>query len=289
MTIANESNTIGLYEAYGLRFIGKTADYTSCITGETETIITDIAVIETETNNVIYKEKLYNRFIFFSTFEKYCDDILYHFSKNELDKIDVENIMNRLITNSLIGFSINIARQKKTEKEMQEKIEKIKKEKEIEKQVFELIEKNNLVKCNVDGNFYILKMTPETTVQWDILADSAKKNVLKMVSENNFPEIEILYKGTCSFIYTKMSNGEYLKSYTELEPALEFLKEYSTKEPVYTFRNETILEAHPILKNRIFTGKQLVEIYRDLINKKHFPDFEEWKKEMLEKKFLKEL
>lgn len=141
MTIKNESNTIKLYKAYGLQFIGKTADYTSYITGETETVITAIAVIETKTNNVIYKEKLYNRIILFSTFEKYCNDILYYFAKNEHDEIDVENIIDRLITNNLIGFAINIAQQKKTEKEMQEKIEKIKKEKEIEKQVFELIEK----------------------------------------------------------------------------------------------------------------------------------------------------
>lgn len=289
MTIKNESNTIKLYKAYGLQFIGKTADYTSYITGETETVITAIAVIETKTNNVIYKEKLYNRIILFSTFEKYCDDILYYFAKNEHDEIDVENIIDRLITNNLIGFAINIAQQKKTEKEMQEKIEKIKKEKEIEKQVFELIEKNNLVQYDVDGNFYILKMTPETATRWNMIVDSEKKNVLKMVSENNFPEIEILYKGTCSFIYNKMSNGDYLNSYTELEPALEFLKEYSTKEPVYTFCNKTLLEAYPVLKNRTFIGKQLVEVYRDLINKKQFPDFEEWKKEMLEKKFLKEL
>lgn len=68
MTIKNESNTIRLYEAYGLQFIGKTADYTNCIAGKTETVITAIAVIETETNNIIYKEKLYNRIIFFFHF-----------------------------------------------------------------------------------------------------------------------------------------------------------------------------------------------------------------------------
>ena len=286
MTIKNENNTVKLYEAYGLRFIGKTADYTSYITGKTETIITDIAVIETKTNNSIYKEKLYNRIIFFTTFEKYCDDILYYFAKNELDKIDVENIISRLVTNNLIGFSINITRQKKKEKEMQEKIEKVKKEKETEKQVFELIEKNSLVQYESNGSFYILRMSPKTKGLWNQLADDTRNIVLE---KSNLYDIEILYRGSCYYTYIKITNSEYLNACTGLEPALEFLKEYSTKEPIYTFCNKTLLEAYPVLKNRTFTGKQLVEVYRDLINKKQFPDFNEWEKEMLEKKFLKEL
>lgn len=69
----------------------------------------------------------------------------------------------------------------------------------------------------------------------------------------------------------------------------KMIAENNIKIPTYTFENETLLEAYPILKNRTFAGKQLVEVYRDLINKKQFPDFNEWKKEMLEKKFLKKL
>lgn len=221
MTIKNESNTIRLYEAYGLQFIGKTADYTNCIAGKTETVITAIAVIETETNNIIYKEKLYNRIIFFFTFEKYCDDILYYFAKNELDKIDVKNIIDRLITNNLMGFSINIARQKKAEKEMQDKIEKVKREKEIEKQVFNLIEKNSLVQYKSNGSFYILKMPPKIKGLWNQLADDTKNIVLE---KSNLYDIKILYRGSYSCTYIKMTNGDYLNSCTELEPALQFLK-----------------------------------------------------------------
>lgn len=222
MTITNESNAIGLYEAYGMRFIGKTADYTSCITNETKTVITAIAVIETATNNVIYKEKLYNRIIFFSTFEKYCDDILYYFAKNKLDKIDVENIIDRLITNNLTLFAVNIARQKKAEKETQGRIEKVKKEKEIEKQVFELIEKKNLIQYSANSTFYILKMSSKFKGLWNQVSDDTRNVILK---KSNLYEIEILYTGSYSFTYLKMPNGEYLNSYTELEPALQFLKE----------------------------------------------------------------
>ena len=177
MIIRNESKVIGLYEAYGYRFVGCVADYESeyIDAGVVRKVITKIAIIDQKTGETIYKETLGNRVIFLDTFEKHCDDILYYLSKNTFDMIDLENLINKLVKNELTLFSHNIEIQKRKEAEEKAFSERIEKAKEQENKLLSLVH-DKKYEIYFGKRLYILEFESDKEKQyWNKLENAEKK------------------------------------------------------------------------------------------------------------------
>lgn len=223
MIIRNESKVIGLYEAYGYRFVGCVADYESEYAGVVRKVITKIAIIDQKTGETIYKETLGNRVIFFETFENHCDDILYYLSKNTFDRIDLENIINKLVKNELTLFSHNIEIQKRKEKKEKVFFERIEKAKEKENKLLSLAHDK---KCEIyfGKRLYILKFESDKERQyWNQLENKKKDHVIERMHTESMTGINIIFESdyryfgnTCNLVKSGLESAIYfLESYEE--------------------------------------------------------------------------
>lgn len=277
MIIRNESNVVGLYEAYGYRFVGCIADYESeyINIGVVRKAITKIAIIDQKTGETIYKEILGNRVIFFETFEKHCDDILYYLSKNTFDRIDLENLVNKLVKNGLTLFSHNIEIQKRKEAEERALSERIEKAKEQENRLLSLAH-DKKYEIYFGKRLYILKFESDKDKQfWNQLEDTKKDMAIERIHTESMTGINIVFESDYNY-FGNTSN--MVKS--GLESAIEFLESYETLTSEYYF-SEDVKEFHPELLNRTFTRSQMAEVYRDIIDKTEYNDFQEWFMDML--------
>lgn len=249
MIIRNESKVIGLYQAYGYRFVGCIADYESeyIDIGNVKTVITKIAIIDQKTGETIYKETLGNLMIFFETFARHCDNILYYISQNTFDTIDLENIINKLIKNSLNLFSHNIEMQKKKDAEKKAFSESIEKAKKQEEKLVNLAH-NKELEIYFDKKMYIIKFDSEEDRQfWNQLNDDAKKYmVAERMHTESITGINIVFWSDYSYFgYT----NDMVKS--GLESAIEFVDSYEKEadsidqelmETIATYMNDEIRE-----------------------------------------------
>lgn len=222
MIIRNESKVIGLYEAYGYRFVGCVADYESeyINAGVVKKVITKIAIIDQKTEETIYKETLGNRVIFFEIFENHRDDILYYLSKNTFDVIDLENFVNKLVKNELTLFSHNIEIQKRKEAEEKSFSERIDRAKEQENRLLSLAHDK---KCEIyfEKRLYILKFESDKERQfWNQLKD-AKKDVIERIHTESMTGINIIFESDYSYFGNTCN---MVKS--GLESAIDFLESY---------------------------------------------------------------
>ena len=223
MIIRNESNVVGLYESYGYRFVGCVADYESeyINIGVARKAITKIAIIDQKTGKTIYKEILGNRVIFFDTFEKHCDDILYHLSKNTFDRIDLENLVNKLVKNGLTLFSHNIEIQKRKEAEERALSERIEKAKEQENRLLSLAH-DKKYEIYFGKRLYILKFESDKDKQfWNQLEDTKKDMAIERIHTESMTGINIVFESDYNY-FGNTSN--MVKS--GLESAIEFLESY---------------------------------------------------------------
>ena len=223
MIIRNESKVIGLYEAYGYRFVGCVADYESeyINAGVVKKVITKIAIIDQKTGKTIYKETLGNRVIFFETFENHCDDILYYLRKNTFDMIDLENLINKLVKNELTLFSHNIEIQKRKEVEEKAFSERIEKAKEQENKLLSLAH-NKKYEIYFTKRLYVLKFESEKEKQYWNQLDDEKKNVfIERIQAELITGVNIVFES--DFSYFGYANN---MAKSGLEPAIEFLESY---------------------------------------------------------------
>lgn len=223
MIIRNESKVIGLYEAYGYRFVGCVADYESeyINTGVVREVITKIAIIDQKTGGTIYKEILGNRVIFFDTFEKHCDDILYYLSKNTFDVIDLENLVNKLVKNNLTLFSHNIGIQKRKETEERAFFERIEKAKEQENRLVSLVY-DKKYEIYFGKRLYILKFESEKENQyWNQLEDTKKDMVIERIHTESTTGINIIFESDYSYFGNTCNMAK-----SGLESAIDFLESY---------------------------------------------------------------
>ena len=223
MIIRNESKVIGLYEAYGYRFVGCVADYESeyIDAGVVRKVITKIAIIDQKTGETIYKETLGNRVIFLDTFEKHCDDILYYLSKNTFDMIDLENFINKLVKNELTLFSHNIKIQKRKDAEEKTFSERIEKAKEQENKLLSLVY-DKKYEIYFGKRLYILEFESEKEKQyWNKLENEKKDHVIKRIHNESTTGINIIFESDYSYFGNTCN---MVKS--GLESAIEFLNNY---------------------------------------------------------------
>ncbi len=195
MIIRNESKVIGLYEAYGYRFVGCVADYESeyINAGVVKKVITKIAIIDQKTGETIYKETLGNRVIFFETFENHCDDILYYLRKNTFDMIDLESLINKLVKNELTLFSHNIEIQKRKEAEEKAFSERIEKAKEQENKLLSLAH-DKKYEIYFGKRLYILKFESDKENQyWNQLENKKKDHVIERIHTELTTGIKIIF------------------------------------------------------------------------------------------------
>lgn len=225
MIIRNESKVIGLYEAYGYRFVGCVADYESeyIDAGVVRKVITKIAIIDQKTGETIYKETLGNRVIFFETFEKHCDDILYYLRKNTFDRIDLENFVNKLVKNNLTLFSHNIEIQKRKEAEEKALSERIEKAKEQENKLLSLAH-DKKYEIYFGKRLYILKFESDKENQyWNQLENKKKDHVIERIHTELTTGIKIIFESdynyfgnTCNIVKSGLESAiEFLESYEE--------------------------------------------------------------------------
>lgn len=248
MIIRNESKVIGLYEAYGYRFVGCVADYESeyINAGVVKKVITKIAIIDQKTEETIYKETLGNRVIFFETFENHCDDILYYLRKNTFDIIDLENFVNKLVKNNLTLFSHNIEIQKRKEAEEKAFSERIEKAKEQENKLLSLAHDK---KCKIyfGKRLYILKFENEENKEiWNQLDDERKNVFIERIQAELITGVNIVFES--DFSYFGYANN---MAKSGLESAIDFLESYEEEtdsidqelmDTIATYMNDEIRE-----------------------------------------------
>lgn len=240
MIIRNESKVIGLYEAYGYRFVGCVADYESeyINAGVVKKVITKIAIIDQKTGETIYKETLGNRVIFFETFENHCDDILYYLRKNTFDMIDLESLINKLVKNELTLFSHNIEIQKRKEAEEKAFSERIEKAKEQEDELLSLAH-DKKYEIYFGKRLYILKFESDKENQyWNQLEDTKKDMVIERIHTESMTSINIVFESdysyfgnTCNMVKSGLESAiEFLNSYEEETDNIdqEFMNTIST-------------------------------------------------------------
>lgn len=248
MIIRNESKVIGLYEAYGYRFVGCVADYESeyINAGVVKKVITKIAIIDQKTEETIYKETLGNRVIFFETFENHCDDILYYLRKNTFDIIDLENLINKLVKNELTLFSHNIEIQKRKEVEEKAFSERIEKAKEQENKLLSLAH-NKKYEIYFTKRLYVLKFESEKEKQyWNQLENTKKDLVIERIHTESMTGINIIFESDYSYFGYANNMAK-----SDLEPAIEFLESYEEEtdsinqelmDTIATYMNDEIRE-----------------------------------------------
>lgn len=248
MIIRNESKVIGLYEAYGYRFVGCVADYESeyIDAGVVRKVITKIAIVDQKTGETIYKETLGNRVIFFETFEKHCDDILYYLRKNTFDRIDLENFVNKLVKNELTLFSHNIEIQKEKEGKEKALSERIDRAKEQESRLLNLAHDK---KCEIyfEKRLYILKFeNEENKAIWNQLDDEKKNVFIERIQAKLITGVNIVFES--DFSYFGYANN---MAKSGLESAIEFLESYEEEtdnidqelmNTISTYMNDAIRE-----------------------------------------------
>lgn len=248
MIIRNESKVIGLYETYGYRFVGCVADYESeyIDAGVVRKVITKIAIIDQKTGETIYKETLGNRVIFFETFEKHCDDILYYLRKNTFDRIDLGNLINKLVKNELTLFSHNIEIQKRKEEKEKVLFERIEKAKEQENRLLSWAH-NKKYEIYFGERLYILEFESNKEKQyWNKLENAEKDHVIERIHNESTTGINIIFESDYSYFGNTCN---MVKS--GLESAIEFLNSYEEEtdnidqelmNTISTYMNDVIRE-----------------------------------------------
>lgn len=184
MEIRNRNEqTIGLYENYSLRIIGKTAVYYSNLFDEEHDIITHIAIINTVTNETIYKRTLENNFIRMDCFNRSCDEILFYFSHNTLDSYSVNKTIEEVLIRN--NGSLFVHRMKQEIKKEENHLDMIKQVEEHEKeynQVVTACNEKNYVLHNIGSTFYVIKFTDnETKNFFNNLSDEQKESYIKNI------------------------------------------------------------------------------------------------------------
>lgn len=186
MEIRNRNEqTIGLYENYGLRFIGKTAVYYSNLFNEEHDIITHIAIINTETNETIYKRALENNFIRMDCFNRSCDEILFYFSHNTLDSYSINKTIEEVLIRN--NGSLFVHRMKQEIKKEEKHLDMIKQVEEHEKeynQVATACNEKNYILHSIGSTFYVIAFTDiETKNVFNSLPNEHKESYIKNINE----------------------------------------------------------------------------------------------------------
>lgn len=186
MEIRNKNEkTIGLYENYGLRVIGKTATYYSNLFNEEHDIITHIAIINTETNETIYKRTLENNFICMDCFSRSCDEILFYFSRNTLDSYSINKTIEDVLIHN--NGSLFVHRMKQEIKKEERHLDMIKQVDKYEKeysQVVTVCNEKNYTLHRIGSTFYVLKFTDnETKNIFDNLTNEQKEFYIKNINQ----------------------------------------------------------------------------------------------------------
>lgn len=78
----------------------------------------------------------------------------------------------------------------------------------------------------------------------------------------------------------KWIETDFYKRFDTLEDLKEFVRNYKEVEKEYYF-SEDNRESLPEVMDRSFTEEQLKEVYRDIVDKTEYHDFQEWFFDML--------
>lgn len=83
----------------------------------------------------------------------------------------------------------------------------------------------------------------------------------------------------------KWIETDFYKRFDTLEDLKEFVRNYEEVEKEYYF-SEDNRESLPEVMDRVFTKSQLKEVYRDIIDKTEYRDFQEWFLDMLKNNLI---
>lgn len=115
---------------FDIQVIGKLATYISDTFGYKEEVITDIAFLDASGNTIVKRANLgLNLSISYNdSLSEKLESICYFLARKSYDAIDLDNIMNNLINNSMALMNFKMQREIRKEEEHNAKIAEIKKQ-----------------------------------------------------------------------------------------------------------------------------------------------------------------
>ena len=195
---AKNDNIVRIANFFDIQVIGKLATYISDTFGyKEEEVITDIAFLDTSGNTIVKRANLglnlsipYN-----DSLSEKLESICYFLTRKSYDAIDLDNIMNNLIHNSMALMNY------KTHQEIREEEEHNAKIAEIEKQIAvyealenELTENEILFYHYMECKLYTLQfVTTEYKNMFLALERDRQMEVLKNADEYDFINIGKIY------------------------------------------------------------------------------------------------
>lgn len=155
---------VGLYENYGLKVACKTAIYTNNVTNETYDIITDLLIVNQETREVIYHKALGNRWVKLENVSRVIDNLLFYLTTENLHKLEVENIIEKVIIDNITcEFIIKTNKMIEAKKEHDNKTLEIVKAENLYKKVIELADIKKMNIYYIDGYIYLITFKDNKT------------------------------------------------------------------------------------------------------------------------------
>lgn len=207
-------NIVRIANFFNIQVIGKFATYISDTLGYEEEVITDIAFLDASGNIIVKRANLglnlsipYN-----DSLSEKLESICYFLAKKSYDAIDLDNIMNNLIHNSMAIMNV------KMHQEIRKEEERNAKNADIEKQiaVYEIL-KNELAENEIlfyyymESKLYKLQFaTMEYKNNFLTLKKDRQIEILKNADAYGFISIVKTYNCTLA-----MYNGEWY--YSELK------------------------------------------------------------------------
>lgn len=158
----SDSTVYRIIESYGYQVVGKFATMVLESLDTEYEIITDIAIIDTETNEVIFKKSMVNtsptRELLFDGIEAF----LYFIRKDNPDAWIINSVFQRVFEEGRGSvFIFQMKNNIKHDIEKAERIKKLEKDMQTEKEMLEYAENKGYTITDVQGRVYALKFDTE--------------------------------------------------------------------------------------------------------------------------------
>lgn len=191
-------NIVRIANFFGIQVIGKFATYISDVFGyKEEEVITDIAFLDASGNTIVKRANLgvnisipYN-----DSLSEKLESICYFLARKKYDAIDLDNIVNNLIYNSMALMNVKMHHEIRKEEEHNAKIAEVEKQIAIYETLENgLVENEMLFYHHIECKLYTLQfVTTEYKNEFLALKRDRQMEVLKNADKYDFISIGKTY------------------------------------------------------------------------------------------------
>lgn len=230
MELKRNNNAIKIMELYNIQVVGCLGTLYMSLFNESHDVITDIAFINTDTQEVIYKRSLYENTCI--NYDEYIADkleaICYFLSHEKYDRIDLENIMQKLINNNMTLMIMRVKQAIKKEIEHENRINTLTQENNTLQKIENSLQNNQIILYDYEifynnGNSGLLILeVNKNSKYYDFIINAIKQDktdTIKLILSHNDTKNDIKVINTYDCQLCRYNNIWYYhglsKSYNE--------------------------------------------------------------------------